>query len=95
MQRADVGVAGLQARLIAAVLEDRAGLAIFDFLVLVVGIGEVQLDALEWAGQVAQLAGQAEAFLVHLQAHVGFGDRPVVGVVTAVGQAGVAMFAGP
>ncbi|MNI49673.1 hypothetical protein D3C73_1042920 [compost metagenome] len=95
VQRTDVGVARLDSRLIAPVLEHRAGFAVFHFLVLVVRVGEVELDALERPVKVAQLARHAEAFLVHLDAYILFGNRPIVGVVTAIGQACVTVIACP
>ncbi|MCY1350232.1 hypothetical protein D9M69_364600 [compost metagenome] len=85
---ADLRVPGLEARVPAAVLEDRAGLAVLDLLVLVVGVAELALDRFEpaagAAGQVARLAFQGEAVLLHLQPHVVLGGCAVVIAVGAV-----------
>ncbi len=89
VQRAERAVAGLDAAFVAFVLEGGAGLAVLDFLVLVLGIGGVQLQRGERAFEVADLGGEGVAVLLHLQAHVVLGRRAIVAVVAAVGEAGV------
>ncbi|MCY1223588.1 hypothetical protein D9M72_357210 [compost metagenome] len=85
---ANLRVLGFKARIPAAVLEDGAGLAAFDLLVLVVGIAELALDRFEpaggVAGQVSRLAFQRKAVLPHLQPHVVLGGRAVLIAVGAV-----------
>ena len=85
---ADVAMACFHARIPAAVAEDGAGRAVLDFLVLVLGVAEARLDRLQpaagGAGQLACLAGQGEAVLLHLQAHVGLGGGTVFVAVGAV-----------
>ncbi|MNG90257.1 hypothetical protein D3C79_491460 [compost metagenome] len=91
LQRPDRLMTGLDARLIALVVERGMHLARFDFAVLVVGVAGIDLDRTERTVQVTQFGGEAIVVLLHVQAHAGFGHGTVVAVVAAVGKAGVAV----
>lgn len=91
LHRPDLRVTRFDAPLVAMVLERRARLAVFDFLVLVVGVTEVELERRERTTQVAHLACQRQALLAQANARVFLGNGAIVGVVTGVRQPGVAV----
>ncbi|MNM70209.1 hypothetical protein D3C81_818340 [compost metagenome] len=84
-------VPGFDPRLVTLVLEGGMHLAAFNLAVLVVGVAKVDLHRAERTVEVAQFRGEAVMILLHVQAHARFGHRAVVGVIAAVGKAGIAM----
>ncbi len=89
VERPDRQVSRFHPGFVALVLEGGAGLAAFDFHVLVVGIAGVEFDRGERALQVADFGRKGVVILLHADAHVLLGRGAVVAVVVAVGQPGV------
>ncbi|MNZ66823.1 hypothetical protein D3C78_850560 [compost metagenome] len=91
LQRAERAMTGFDAALIAVVLERGAGFAALEFLVLVLGVGRIELQRGEGAVQIADFRGEGVAVLMHLQADLILGGRAVVAVIAAIGKPGIAM----